>query len=50
MVVRDKQDGVLVPIPQYPIYSALLTLQNGTLIKYYLDEDRNWGVNADEII
>lgn len=50
MIVRDKQDGVLVPIPQYPLYSALLTLENGTLIKYYLDEEKSWGINADDIL
>jgi len=47
MIVRDKQDGVLVPIPQYPLYSALLTLENGTMIKYWLDEENNWGINAE---
>lgn len=50
MVIRGRQDGVLIPIPQYPLYSALLTLQNGTPIRYYLDEDKNWGVNAGEIV
>ena len=28
-LVRDANDGILVPIPQYPLYSALLTLKNG---------------------
>jgi len=26
-----------------------LTLQGATLVKYYLDEDKNWGVDAEEI-
>ena len=39
MIIRSKQDGVLVPIPQYPLYSALLTLDGGTMIKYFLDEE-----------
>ena len=49
MLIRSKQDGVLVPIPQYPLYSALLTLDGGTMIKYYLDEERGWGVNPEDI-
>jgi aspartate/methionine/tyrosine aminotransferase len=49
MLIRNKQDGVLVPIPQYPLYSALLTLDGGTMIKYYLDEDKNWGIHPEEI-
>lgn len=49
LLIRDQRDGVLVPIPQYPLYSALLTLDGGTMVKYYLDENKNWGVNADDI-
>ena len=49
MLLRNKQDGVMVPIPQYPLYSALLTLDGGTMIKYYLDEEKNWGINPEEI-
>jgi len=26
LLLRDQLDGVMVPIPQYPLYSALLTL------------------------
>ena len=36
------KDGVLTPIPQYPLYSALTTLLQGHLIPYYLDEARGW--------
>ena len=50
MLIRDKQDGVLVPIPQYPLYSALLTLDGGTMIRYYLQEDKNWGIDGDDIV
>lgn len=49
LIIRDKQDGVLVPIPQYPLYSALITLEGGTMVRYYLDEDKDWGINIDEI-
>lgn len=39
----------MVPIPQYPLYSALLTLDGGTMVKYYLDETKQWGIDPDEI-
>jgi aspartate/methionine/tyrosine aminotransferase len=29
VAIRNEKDGVLVPIPQYPLYSALLTLYRG---------------------
>eukprot|EP00605_Chrysophyceae_sp_TOSAG23-4_P000516 GSChrysophyteH1.ASY1.ANO1.582.1 assembled CDS len=36
------KDGVLTPIPQYPLYSALTTLLDGHLVPYYLDEAQGW--------
>lgn len=48
-LVRNSNDGVLVPIPQYPLYSALLTLYGGQLLPYYLDEERNWGLDAEGV-
>ena len=48
-VIRNETDGVLVPIPQYPLYSAQLTLQKGLFLPYFLDESKNWGVDIDEI-
>jgi aspartate/methionine/tyrosine aminotransferase len=29
MLIRDSKDGVMIPIPQYPLYSALITLNGG---------------------
>lgn len=48
-LIRNQNDGVLVPIPQYPLYSAQLTLDGGELLPYYLDEEKGWGLNAEEI-
>lgn len=36
------KDGVLIPIPQYPLYSALSTLLQAELIPYYLDENSGY--------
>lgn len=38
-----------MPIPQYPLYSALTTLLNGTLIPYYLREETGWECTQDEL-
>lgn len=48
-ILRDRSDGVLVPIPQYPLYSASVELYNGTLCPYYLDEKKNWGMNIADL-
>ena len=42
-------DGMLTPIPQYPLYSALSTLLNSRLVPYYLDESTNWDCSVDDI-
>jgi len=36
------KDGVLTPIPQYPLYSALTTVLDAHLVPYYLDEAKGW--------
>lgn len=42
-------DGILAPIPQYPLYSALASLLNGSLEPYYLDESKGWGCSLDNL-
>lgn len=41
----DGSDGFMIPIPQYPLYTATLTLQNSNPVPYYLDEAKEWGTN-----
>ena len=41
--------GVMIPIPQYPIYSATIDLLDGHKVGYYLDEEQNWGLNMEEL-
>jgi DNA-binding transcriptional MocR family regulator len=43
------KDGLLVPIPQYPLYSALATLHNAHLVPYYLDEAHGWTLTGAEV-
>jgi aspartate/methionine/tyrosine aminotransferase len=40
----------MIPIPQYPLYSATLTLYGGKLIGYYLDEENSWQLNEKVLI
>ncbi len=41
-LLRDPQDGIMIPIPQYPLYSASITLYGGRQIGYHLDEGNGW--------
>jgi aspartate/methionine/tyrosine aminotransferase len=48
-LLKNPNDGILIPIPQYPLYSATLTLYGGHQIPYYLDEDTNWSLNEENL-
>lgn len=39
----------MVPIPQYPLYSATIAEFDMEQIGYYLDEGKNWGLDIDEL-
>jgi aspartate/methionine/tyrosine aminotransferase len=39
----------MIPVPQYPIYSALITLYGGQMVNYYLDEEKNWALNSADL-
>src|SRR5512136_2324026 len=45
LLVDGPSDGVMIPIPQYPLYSASITLLGGTQVSYYLDEKRDWSLS-----
>lgn len=47
--IRGDQDAILTPIPQYPLYSATLALNGGTLVPYYLDEEKGWQMDIDHL-
>jgi len=38
-----------VPIPQYPLYTASLSVLNAKCVPYYLDESKNWGTDLEAI-
>lgn len=48
-IIQNPNDGVMVPIPQYPLYSALLTLNNARFIPYYLNEQKGWDINLEDL-
>ena len=49
VMAASSQTGVLVPIPQYPLYTATLALLNAKVVPYYLDESKGWGTDLATI-
>lgn len=45
MLISDENDGVMIPIPQYPLYSATVKELGGVQVNYYPDEDAGWAFN-----
>lgn len=46
LVIRGPKDGVMVPVPQYPLYAATISLQNGAQVNYLLNEEKNWSLEV----
>lgn len=44
-LLKGPNDGFMIPIPQYPLYSATITLYGGNQIGYYIDEANHWQLN-----
>ncbi|MCX6161339.1 MAG: aminotransferase class I/II-fold pyridoxal phosphate-dependent enzyme, partial [Ignavibacteriae bacterium] len=49
MLTKNENDGYMIPIPQYPLYSATITLYGAKQINYFLDEENNWQLNEQEL-
>eukprot|EP00767_Chilomastix_cuspidata_P001645 gnl/Chilomastix_cuspidata/177.p1 GENE.gnl/Chilomastix_cuspidata/177~~gnl/Chilomastix_cuspidata/177.p1 ORF type:complete len:487 (+),score=252.35 gnl/Chilomastix_cuspidata/177:63-1523(+) len=42
------KSGFLIPVPQYPLYSASIASLGANVISYYLDEEDNWSIHVEE--
>lgn len=48
-LLKNPNDGFMIPIPQYPLYSATIALYGGRQIEYYLDESNHWQLNESAL-
>jgi hypothetical protein len=47
--MNDSFSGVMIPIPQYPLYTASIALRKGNAVNYYLDEENGWSIDIDHL-
>jgi aspartate/methionine/tyrosine aminotransferase len=47
LLVAGERDGIMIPIPQYPLYSATITLYGGAQVGYHLDEANGWKLSRE---
>jgi aspartate/methionine/tyrosine aminotransferase len=45
LLLASPADGIMIPVPQYPLYSSTITLYDGRIVPYYLDEADHWKLN-----
>jgi len=42
LLIAQSNNGIMIPIPQYPLYSATIKKSGGVQVNYYPDEDSGW--------
>jgi aspartate/methionine/tyrosine aminotransferase len=47
MLIGDRRDGLMIPTPQYPLYSATIRKNGGTMVPYFADEESGWTLRPD---
>jgi len=45
----DNGDEILIPAPDYPLWTAAVSLSGGTPVHYRCDEEANWWPDLDDI-
>ncbi|MBW2276620.1 MAG: aminotransferase class I/II-fold pyridoxal phosphate-dependent enzyme [Deltaproteobacteria bacterium] len=49
LLITDPRDGIMIPIPQYPLYSATIRRCGGVQVDYYPDEDAGWTLDVSTL-
>ncbi len=49
MLIAERSDGIMIPIPQYPLYSAAIKRAGGIQVNYYPDEDNGWTLDRSAL-
>ncbi|EJU01616.1 transaminase [Dacryopinax primogenitus] len=48
-ILSTKQTGILIPIPQYPLYTATLAALDTNALPYHLNEGDDWGLDPASV-
>ncbi|MDO4435564.1 MAG: pyridoxal phosphate-dependent aminotransferase [Cardiobacteriaceae bacterium] len=46
----DNDDEVLIPMPDYPLWTAAVNLAGGRAVHYLCDEEKNWNPDVEDIV
>ena len=48
-LIGSPDTGIMIPVPQYPLYSAAITLYGGRQVEYVVDEDHHWQLSRESL-
>jgi alanine transaminase len=48
-MIANPSCGILIPIPQYPLYTAALALNEAKAVPYYLQENDGWSLDIPQM-
>jgi len=48
-LIANKDDSVMIPVPLYPLFSAAINLNGGSITPYYMDEDNGWQLSVEKM-
>ena len=49
LVLLNEGDEILIPSPDYPLWTATATLAGGKVVHYICDEESEWYPDIDDI-
>ncbi|KAL1920378.1 uncharacterized protein VTP21DRAFT_755 [Calcarisporiella thermophila] len=49
LLVEHSNVGIMIPTPQYPLYSATLAQVGARAVPYFLEEEQGWGLSVEEL-
>ena len=49
LLIQNDNCGIMIPIPQYPLYSASIILSGGKIVEYHMTEKGGWDIDLSNI-
>ncbi|KAJ9054959.1 alanine transaminase [Entomophthora muscae] len=49
LLIENSNVGVMLPVPQYPLYTAACSLFDAKTVSYALDEENDWALDVNEM-
>ncbi|KAJ3292219.1 hypothetical protein HK104_005489 [Borealophlyctis nickersoniae] len=48
-LISHSKSGIMIPVPQYPLYNGTVAMYEGNVVPYFLNEDAKWSLSIEEL-